>query len=119
MKIPLLEPLQQMCSQKRVGEIYLFKTLNEDPQWSDEEEALATERATAHLEQNSLMLKKLSIERGEQKPSCECFCVIRIQKLHNVESYKIVKQEQLLMSWAPFNLPAVLKVWEPLSYCAI
>jgi hypothetical protein len=119
MKIPLLEPLQQMCSQKRVGEIYLFKTLNEDPQWSDEEEALATERATAHLEQNSLMLKKLSIARGEQKPSCDCFCVIRIQKLHNVESYKIVKQEQLLMSWAPLNLPAVLKVWEPLSYCAI
>ncbi len=107
MKIPLFEPLQQMCSEKRVGEIYLFKTFNEDLQWLDDEEALTTERATAHLEQNSLMLKKLSIERGEQKPSCDCFCVIRIQKLHNVESHMIVKQEQPLMSWAPLNLPGV------------
>ncbi len=32
MKIPLFEPLQQMCSEKRVGEIYLFKTFNEDLQ---------------------------------------------------------------------------------------
>jgi hypothetical protein len=39
----LFEPLQQMCSEKRVGEIYLFKTFNEDLQWSVEEQALTTE----------------------------------------------------------------------------